>query len=61
MTSRSTAPRCSDPLYNYGIGNCAGCHRFPVVLYKAKRADTWRCQSCYEHDYNTSPSNQVSA
>jgi hypothetical protein len=54
-------PECSHPLYNYGIGSCAGCVRFPVVLYKAPRSDTWRCQSCYTSDYGTPPNNLVSA
>lgn len=57
----ASAPRCSDTMFGYGIGNCAGCNRFPVVIYKAKRADTWRCESCYRNDYGAPPENLVTA
>lgn len=57
---RSPEPRCSDPMFGYGIGNCAGCNRFPVVLYKAPNPNCWRCESCYRKETGVQPANLVS-
>lgn len=59
--SSSFAPRCSDAMFGYGIGNCGACNRFPVVLYKSPRADKWRCESCYGKEHQKPPANLVSA
>lgn len=59
--ARSTQPRCADAMFGYGIGNCCGCNRFPVVLYKSPRAEAWRCESCYSKQHATPPSNLVRA
>lgn len=38
---------------DYMIGNCAGCHTFPTVLFKVPSAWTeyrFRCASCFKTD-----------
>ena len=44
----ATTPRCCDPLFGYGIGRCAGCERFPTVLYRKADTFRWRCEACYK-------------
>lgn len=55
----SIHPKCSDPVLGYGIGNCAGCNCSPIVLYKSPCEKKWRCESCFESDYGTTPANLV--
>jgi hypothetical protein len=62
---RSDGPRCSDTLHGYGIGVCAGCNRFPVVIYACTarvngNVYKWRCETCYAKEHITPPSNRVS-
>lgn len=54
-------PKCSDPIFGYGIGNCCACNRFPVVLYKEPDSDRWRCRSCYRTEHGAEPANLVTA
>lgn len=55
-----TEPRCSDAMFGYGIGICAGCNRYPVVIYKARSPERWRCEGCYVKETGTKPPNKVS-
>lgn len=58
-------PSCASVLYDYGIGNCCGCQRFPVVLYRIEVSatrldDRWRCEACYTAEAGKAPGNKVS-
>lgn len=58
--AHSSDPRCSDREFGYAIGNCCGCHRFPVVLYKIPNLNRWRCMKCYKDEARSAPPNPVS-
>ena len=54
-------PRSSDAMLGYGIGNCSGCERYPVVLYRVVGPERWRCAKCCKKETGNPPQNMVTA